>query len=89
MLAAGLAERGIDVVMLESGPYVTRKDFVELDERWALASLYQDCGGRSTADQAITVLQAVVLATRRFWTFVLRSIIVLERRRRRRCQRLQ
>ena len=57
VLAAGLAERGIDVVMLEAGPYHTKKDFVELDERWALASLYQDCGGRATADQAITVLQ--------------------------------
>ena len=57
VLAAGLAEEGIDVVMLEAGPHYTKKEFVELDERWALSSLYQDCGGRATADQAITVLQ--------------------------------
>jgi choline dehydrogenase-like flavoprotein len=57
VLAAGLVERGLDVVMLEAGGHFTREDFIPLDERWAFANLYQDCGGRATTDQAITVLQ--------------------------------
>lgn len=56
VLAAGLCARGLDVVMVEEGPYRTRRDF-DLDERKALVSLYQDHGTRSTADLAITVLQ--------------------------------
>ncbi|MGB0589639.1 MAG: GMC family oxidoreductase N-terminal domain-containing protein [Myxococcota bacterium] len=57
VLAEGLVARGLDVVMLEAGPHHTRDDFIPLDERWALSRLYQDSGGRATADQAITVLQ--------------------------------
>lgn len=57
VLAAGLVARGLDVVMLEAGGHYTRDDFTPLDEQWAFTNLYQDCGGRATADQAITVLQ--------------------------------
>ncbi|MDP6946254.1 MAG: GMC family oxidoreductase, partial [Myxococcota bacterium] len=57
VLAAGLSERGLDVIMLEAGGHYTRDDFAPLDEHWAFKSLYQDCGGRATVDQAITVLQ--------------------------------
>jgi len=57
VLAAELVARGLDVVMLEAGGHYTRDDFVALDEQWAFTNLYQDCGGRATADQAITILQ--------------------------------
>jgi len=56
VLAAGLCQAGLDVVMLEEGPYATRRDF-DLDEQKAIPMLYQDRGTRSTADLAITVLQ--------------------------------
>ncbi len=56
VLAAGLVERGLDVVMLEAGGYHTRRDF-DLDEGKAYPMLYQDRGGRSTKDRAIAVLQ--------------------------------
>jgi len=56
VLAAGLVAQGLDVVMLEAGGYHTRRDF-DLDEGRAYPMLYQDRGGRSTADGAITVLQ--------------------------------
>ena len=56
VLAAGLVAQGLDVVMLEAGPSVTRDDFT-LHEREAYPHLYQDRGGRSTADLAITILQ--------------------------------
>lgn len=56
VLAAGLCERGLDVVLLEEGGYFTRRDF-DLDEQKAFPMLYQDRGTRGTADLAITVLQ--------------------------------
>lgn len=56
VLAARLCQAGLDVVMLEEGPYATRRDF-DLDEQKAIPMLYQDRGTRSTADLAITVLQ--------------------------------
>ena len=56
VLAAGLVERGLSVVMLEAGPYVTRRDF-DLDEAQAFSGLYQGRGTRATKDLAITVLQ--------------------------------
>ena len=56
VLAAGLAEAGRDVVVLEAGSWLTRRDF-ELHESQAFTNLYQERGGRSTADRAITVLQ--------------------------------
>ncbi len=56
VLAAGLAERGLDVVVLEEGGYHTRAEFT-LQERDAFPMLYQDRGTRGTADLAITILQ--------------------------------
>jgi len=56
VLAAGLVEQGHDVVLLEAGGYHTRRDF-DLDEGKAYPMLYQDRGGRSTKDRAISVLQ--------------------------------
>jgi choline dehydrogenase len=56
VLAAGLCEAGLDVVLLEEGGYHTRRDF-DLDERRAYPMLYQDRGTRATADLAITILQ--------------------------------
>lgn len=56
VLAEGLVAEGLDVVMLEAGGYHTRRDF-DLDEARAYPMLYQDRGGRATADLAITVLQ--------------------------------
>ncbi|MEQ1568908.1 MAG: GMC family oxidoreductase, partial [Myxococcota bacterium] len=57
VLAAGLAQRGLRVVMLEEGGLYGSEAFRRLDEAWSLPSLYQERGGRATADQAITVLQ--------------------------------
>jgi len=54
--AARLARAGLDVVVLEAGGYFTERDF-ELQEASAYPKLYQDGGGRGTADLAITVLQ--------------------------------
>lgn len=56
VLAAGLVEAGLDVVMLEAGGYYTRRDF-DLHEATTFPNLYQERGGRSTADLAISVLQ--------------------------------
>ena len=56
VLAAGLAERGLDVVVLEEGGWFTKADF-NLEEGSAYPMLYQGRGGRATADLAITVLQ--------------------------------
>ena len=56
VLAAGLVEQGLDVVMLEAGPAVSASDFT-LHERDAYPDLYQDRGGRSTSDLAITIMQ--------------------------------
>ncbi len=56
VLAAGLVERGLDVVVLEEGGYYTRTDF-NGDEGQAFDRLYQDRGTRATADVAITILQ--------------------------------
>jgi choline dehydrogenase-like flavoprotein len=57
VVAAGLAERGLSVIVLEEGPYATASDFARRDERWSMPQLYQESGTRSTADVAITVLQ--------------------------------
>lgn len=56
VLAAGLVEAGLDVVMIEEGSRVTHKDFT-LHEAQAIPDMYQDQGTRATADRAITVLQ--------------------------------
>jgi choline dehydrogenase-like flavoprotein len=57
VLAAGLAERGLRVVVLEEGSHHTSKDFRRVDEAWSVPSLYQERGTRATADLAITILQ--------------------------------
>lgn len=56
VLAAGLAERGLKVVMLEEGGYVTSDQF-DLRETNMFPKLYQERGTRATADLAIAVLQ--------------------------------
>ncbi len=56
VLAAGLAERGLDVIVLEEGGYYTREDF-DAQEAWSYPTLYQERGARGTADLAITILQ--------------------------------
>ena len=56
VLAAGLVEAGLDVVMLEAGAYATRRDFL-LDEGDAFVKRYQEQGARATADLSIAVLQ--------------------------------
>lgn len=56
VLAAGLAEAGLDVVILEAGPSRTRADF-DMTEGKAYASLYQEGMARATTDVAISVLQ--------------------------------
>ncbi|MCB9694531.1 MAG: GMC family oxidoreductase [Alphaproteobacteria bacterium] len=75
VLAARLAEAGLDVVVLEEGGFHTRADFERPDERWSYPNLYQDRGGRSTADLAITVLQgrAVGGGTLINWTTCFRT----------------
>lgn len=57
VLAAGLAARGLKVVILEEGGYHTSADFRRLDEAWSVPNLYQERGGRATADQSMLVLQ--------------------------------
>lgn len=56
VLAAGLVERGLRVVMLEEGGYHTKSEF-DLQEGNAYPMLYQEQGMRATADLAITILQ--------------------------------
>lgn len=56
VLAAGLVERGLSVVLLEAGGHHTRRDF-DLQEATAYPMLYQGRGTRATADLAITILQ--------------------------------
>ncbi len=56
VLAAGLAERGLRVVMLEEGGHHTKSEF-DMREGTAYPMLYQERGMRATADLAITILQ--------------------------------
>ncbi|TNE86696.1 MAG: GMC family oxidoreductase [Deltaproteobacteria bacterium] len=56
VLAAGLAARGVDVIVLEAGGAYTSADF-DLDEGKAYAAMYQDCGTQSTDDLSIALLQ--------------------------------
>lgn len=55
-LAAGLAEKGFDVIMLEAGEYDTQKDF-DMNEAKSFQRRYQEKGLRSTDDLSITILQ--------------------------------
>ncbi len=56
VLAAGLAEAGHSVVVLEEGGAYTKADF-DLQEATAYPQLYQERGTRATADMAVTILQ--------------------------------
>ena len=56
VLAAGLVERGLSVVMLEEGGHRTKKDFT-LHEGDAYPMLYQERLLRATADASISILQ--------------------------------
>lgn len=73
VVAARLAEKGARVVVLEEGGAFTRRDF-DMREETAYPRLYQERGGRATADLAITVLQGRVLggSTVVNWTTSLR-----------------
>ena len=51
-----LARAGLNVVALEEGAYHTTKDFNQREEDM-IPALFQDGGGRTTADMAIRVLQ--------------------------------
>jgi choline dehydrogenase-like flavoprotein len=75
VLAARLAQAGLDVLVLEEGGLHGRNDFLRPDERWSYPNLYQERGARSTADLAITVLQgrAVGGGTLVNWTTCFRT----------------
>lgn len=60
VLAAGLAEQGYDVIMLEAGPYLTKDDF-DGEESTAYPAMYQDRGTRATSDLGLTILQGRVV----------------------------
>jgi choline dehydrogenase-like flavoprotein len=51
-----LARAGLDAVALEMGPYSTSADFDQREDRM-IPRLFQEAGGRATADMAIRVLQ--------------------------------
>ncbi len=51
-----LSEHGLDVVLIEEGPYRTYRDF-HMREAQAYPDLYRACGGQWDADGAIRVLQ--------------------------------
>jgi choline dehydrogenase-like flavoprotein len=55
-VAAGLAERGLSVVILEEGGHRTRADF-KGNEGDNVPMLYQERGARATADLAVSILQ--------------------------------
>ncbi len=72
--AATLASAGLRVVVLEAGPWAPAPTLTLQEER-AMPRLYQERGGRSTADQGITVLQgrAVGGSTKVNWTTCYRT----------------
>lgn len=51
-----LTAAGLDVLMVEEGPLRSTRDFRQVESE-AYPSLYQESGGRKTADKAITVMQ--------------------------------
>jgi choline dehydrogenase-like flavoprotein len=55
MALATLARRGLSVVALEEGPWLTARDMTQ-HEAAMMTKLYQERGARSTADLAIRVL---------------------------------
>lgn len=56
VLAAGLVEAGLSVVMLEEGSHMTRAAF-NLQEGDMMPAMYQERGTRGTSDLALTILQ--------------------------------
>ncbi len=56
VVAARLAERGLDVVLLEEGGYYTAADLTE-DEGDMVPRLYADAGARATDDLSLSILQ--------------------------------
>ncbi|MEE2829183.1 MAG: GMC family oxidoreductase, partial [Myxococcota bacterium] len=56
VLAAGLVERGLDVVVLEEGGHYTRRDF-DGDEGKAYSEMYRARGTFATADLSMTIMQ--------------------------------
>ncbi len=56
VVAARLAARGSRVVVVEEGGHHP-PDRLKMEEGWAYPALYQERGGRATADLSITVLQ--------------------------------
>lgn len=55
LVAARLAERGVEVLLVEAGPYVGARDFTQL-EREMMPLLYHEAGLRQSEDGGITVL---------------------------------
>ena len=58
VLAAGLAESGLEVVMIEAGGNHTRKDFT-LQESDAMPMLYQERGLRATGTSGVLPVSTV------------------------------
>lgn len=54
--AAVLAQAGFEVLVLEEGGHYTQRDFRMLEDE-AYPTLYQEDGGRSTEDLAISIMQ--------------------------------
>jgi len=55
MAASELSRRGLSVVALEEGPYLEQEDMTQREVDM-MGKLYQERGGRATADMAIRVL---------------------------------
>lgn len=55
--AANFAKAGLEVLLIEEGPYRTRKDWIELDESKSYRMLYQERAARATSDMSIAVFQ--------------------------------
>jgi choline dehydrogenase-like flavoprotein len=74
VVAAKLAERGLDVVVLEEGGYYTAADFTE-DEGDMVPRLYADAGARATDDLSLSILQgrSVGGGTTINWMIMLRT----------------
>jgi choline dehydrogenase-like flavoprotein len=56
MMAREAARAGLSVLLLEEGPHLHTKDFTQREDEM-IPLLFQDAGGRTTADGAVTVLQ--------------------------------
>lgn len=52
-----LSAAGLKVLLIEEGPLQTAKDFKDMNEARAYATLYQEATGRATKDGAIGILQ--------------------------------